>query len=204
MAVNAVQNVFNNAYAFGNNQITYYNTLADNTWEAKVNGLRYEAVRRQFPFPAFVIAPEYYFPDKTKADLVVPQLHPGTPGDLRPVFVYEGKEGTGNQTADRTALKLAMTQVWNHYLKSMTKAPALRGSQFGMAASGRYVAFVSFDKSDGSASRDIVQANASLGAQTTYTKSTEQNRGVYWNGRADAATIDGILGNIHQAIIAIL
>ena len=119
--INATQFVL--AQNIGGN--SYY-ALLDQAEESVVNGIWYEILRRHFPFPQFIIAPETYNQQGRRIDLCVLQ---NTNNGLRPVFSYEGKhDGTPNQFW--TDLPQA-----GQYMRHMTRMH--NGRRYGMLAAGQ-------------------------------------------------------------------
>ncbi|KAK3377135.1 hypothetical protein B0T24DRAFT_592758 [Lasiosphaeria ovina] len=99
-----------------------YQDMGGQVRESVINGIWYEALRIQFPSPAFIIAPEYYTPLGTRVDLCVLERVPGGP---RPVFAFEGKQGPMGQTQWTADVGQAAG-----YISQMT--PLHNGRRYGM------------------------------------------------------------------------
>jgi hypothetical protein len=85
--------------------------------ESLVNGVWYHILSQAFPFPRYIIAPEYRTDDgRLRGDLFVIRVDPdGDPQENKAVFAFEGK-----REGSKTLFDAARTQLWG-YLKNITQ-----------------------------------------------------------------------------------
>jgi len=160
----------------------YYGVLGGQVEESTVNAIWYEALRQSFPFPQFIIAPEYYTPNNTKVDLVVLE---NTNNGLRPVFAYEGKRGpiTPNLFMNHVAQAAG-------YLPAMTRLR--NGRYYGMLAAGKSVAILEYAAGGGN-NQVLKVYGPNLALNTNYNTSP-------WDIQARTQDLDQILLAINNEI----
>lgn len=85
--------------------------------ESLVNGVWFHVLSQAFPFPKYIIAPEYRTGSgKLRGDLFVIRVADDTT-DNKPIFAFEGKRDSKDSLPEFQA---ARTQLWG-YLKDITK-----------------------------------------------------------------------------------
>lgn len=83
--------------------------------ESLVNGVWYHILSRAFPFPTYIIAPEYRTAGgQLRGDLFVIRVDPN-PANNKAVFAFEGK-----RAGTLSEFQAARSQLWG-YLKDITK-----------------------------------------------------------------------------------
>ncbi|KAK0712636.1 hypothetical protein B0T26DRAFT_752848 [Lasiosphaeria miniovina] len=157
-----------------------YQDMGGQVRESVINGIWYEALRIQFPSPAFIIAPEYYTPLGTRVDLCVLERVPGGP---RPVFAFEGKQGPMNQTQWTADVGQAAG-----YISQMT--PLHNGRRYGMLASGD--GFIILEYTPGGGQNQVLKVT---GANLASAYNTTP-----WDAYAQRANVDAIVGAIAQVV----
>ena len=173
--VNAVSAVL--AQNIGGNVDCY--ALLGEAEESIVNGIWYEILRRHFPFPQFIIAPETYNQHGRRIDLCVLE---NTNDGPREVFSYEGKHGG------------TPTQFWTHlqqagqYLRHMTRMS--NGRRYGMLAAGQDAIILEYAQG-GQALLKVTGPNLSI----NFDHNTNS-----WDVRDRAQSFDQILKAINTEI----
>lgn len=167
--------------------------IANNIWlailghcttsEAVSNGIWYEILRRYFPFPRFIIAPEQHNQAGARPDLTV--FFIDAQQNWGPIFTFEGKAPNQAPTPQGAAAQFyqAIQQAGN-YLPGLNYANALNGRRFGMVAAGKSLVFIVHN---GGQPTQWNQGNVNI---NTYNPPAGWN---VWDIQHNQAAIDGFL-----------
>ena len=160
--------------------------LANNeTSEAVSNGMWYEVLRRHFPFPRFIIAPEQNNLAGDRPDLTVFAID--ATGQRKSVFTFEGKAPKTTTTQMLPAFGQA-----SRYLTRLSAVNGAGGRTFGMFAAGKSVVLMVYNGGGAGQVKQWIRGDVN----TAYYN--WQDGWIVWNIEVHAQIIDNFLTAFSQ------